>query len=471
LTNISKNIKKLRTEKKLTQEQLAERISVTRQTISSWETNRTQPDIDMLAALSEALETDIEELIYGKKKNIGLEPDNTRNRKTLSTVLIIMGSLLSAVGAIFLFVYFWQEIPGAAKTVMAFLPLAAGAAFAMFTLIKKRDSLAFRESAAVIWTAGVFATNALVNSIFNADFGFENLLLAGSVLVLPAVFLLDSVFLFTLETVISSIAIFVDEINENNFLLISFLAVWAVSSVFVFTCKHERPVKQYAAWLALLSAGAHAAFISLAIDYDFRPFATVVGIFFLAMYIAEKSRMFELSLKLPAVSVLCAGLLALAIVSAIDDDIQDFTGKNIAFSLVWAFLCLVPAFITGRESYRKNTLKKVFTAVFLVFLAAMFVMPRLYFGVMWAFSAAAGVLLVISGVQKGKISICNFGMINIAVDIILFLAKLYDLNFLSYGALFLFLGIVFLLTNRVMLKKLKKPVNEISQAEEADKIA
>ena len=65
MASISKNIKRLRTAQKLTQEQLAVQLNVTRQTISSWENDRTQPDINMLAALSTALNTDIEDLIYG----------------------------------------------------------------------------------------------------------------------------------------------------------------------------------------------------------------------------------------------------------------------------------------------------------------------------------------------------------------------------------------------------------------------
>lgn len=42
MAKVSKNIKKLRTEKNLTQDALAEKINVTRQTISSWENGVSQ---------------------------------------------------------------------------------------------------------------------------------------------------------------------------------------------------------------------------------------------------------------------------------------------------------------------------------------------------------------------------------------------------------------------------------------------
>ena len=62
MAKISKNIRRLRNERGLTQEALAEKLNVTRQTVSSWETDRTRPDIDLLEAISAALNADIEEL-------------------------------------------------------------------------------------------------------------------------------------------------------------------------------------------------------------------------------------------------------------------------------------------------------------------------------------------------------------------------------------------------------------------------
>lgn len=67
MTDVAKNIRKPRAAAGLSQEALAEKLSVTRQTVSSWETGRTQPDIDTLSALGGALGTDITELIYGRK--------------------------------------------------------------------------------------------------------------------------------------------------------------------------------------------------------------------------------------------------------------------------------------------------------------------------------------------------------------------------------------------------------------------
>ena len=67
MTPFNTNLKNARKAKGMTQDDLAEKLYVTRQTVSGWETGRCQPDIDTLTELSQALEADIHELIYGQK--------------------------------------------------------------------------------------------------------------------------------------------------------------------------------------------------------------------------------------------------------------------------------------------------------------------------------------------------------------------------------------------------------------------
>ena len=69
MNNIGKTIKRIREDKNITQEQLAEKLNVTRQAISNWENNKTQPDIDTIIKISEVLEVSVEEIIYGQKKD------------------------------------------------------------------------------------------------------------------------------------------------------------------------------------------------------------------------------------------------------------------------------------------------------------------------------------------------------------------------------------------------------------------
>ena len=62
-------LKQLRNENALTQEQLAERISVSRRTVSRWETGGNLPDLSILLELADFYGVDLRELLDGERKS------------------------------------------------------------------------------------------------------------------------------------------------------------------------------------------------------------------------------------------------------------------------------------------------------------------------------------------------------------------------------------------------------------------
>ncbi len=66
---IGKYIAKLRKEKKITQEELAETLGVSSKSISRWETGRNMPDLSLITPLCKELGTTINELLSGEKLN------------------------------------------------------------------------------------------------------------------------------------------------------------------------------------------------------------------------------------------------------------------------------------------------------------------------------------------------------------------------------------------------------------------
>lgn len=65
MKDISKRIQQLRQQSGMTQEELANRLHVTRQAVSNWENRKTRPDIDTLEALARVFDLDVVQLIYG----------------------------------------------------------------------------------------------------------------------------------------------------------------------------------------------------------------------------------------------------------------------------------------------------------------------------------------------------------------------------------------------------------------------
>ncbi len=68
MANVGKNISKLRRLKGLTQDELAEKLFVTRQTVSGWENGRTQPGLDILGELSDVLDCSPLDIIGTQRK-------------------------------------------------------------------------------------------------------------------------------------------------------------------------------------------------------------------------------------------------------------------------------------------------------------------------------------------------------------------------------------------------------------------
>lgn len=65
MRDIGKNIRDIRVSQNLTQDQLADLLFVTRQTVSNYENGRSRPDIDMVLRIAEVLETDVNNILYG----------------------------------------------------------------------------------------------------------------------------------------------------------------------------------------------------------------------------------------------------------------------------------------------------------------------------------------------------------------------------------------------------------------------
>ena len=94
---IGNKIMELRKKNNLSQEELAEKVGVTRQTISKWELGETAPDIKQAKRLSELFHVSLDELVNNDIKDILIE--KTTNTEKLAGMII---KILKGIGVIFL---------------------------------------------------------------------------------------------------------------------------------------------------------------------------------------------------------------------------------------------------------------------------------------------------------------------------------------------------------------------------------
>lgn len=111
---LGKQIKMYRLENKLSQEELADRIYVSRQTISNWENDKSYPDINSLVLLSEVFKVSLDKLIKGDvdvMKDViqKEEVDKMNHYGRIYTIMLIV-TVVSVV-PLFMWLGFWAFIP------------------------------------------------------------------------------------------------------------------------------------------------------------------------------------------------------------------------------------------------------------------------------------------------------------------------------------------------------------------------
>lgn len=111
---LGKQIKKHRQEVQLSQEELAERVYVSRQTISNWENDKSYPDVNSLVLLSETFQISLDNLIKGDievmKDVIQKEEIEKMNRYGKIYTILLITTAVSAV-PLFKLLGVWALIP------------------------------------------------------------------------------------------------------------------------------------------------------------------------------------------------------------------------------------------------------------------------------------------------------------------------------------------------------------------------
>ena len=111
---LGKQIKMYRQEAHLSQEELANRVYVSRQTISNWENDKSYPDVNSLVLLSEIFQISLDKLIKGDievmKDVIQKEEIEKMNRYGRIYTIMLIVTAVSAV-PLFMWLGVWAFIP------------------------------------------------------------------------------------------------------------------------------------------------------------------------------------------------------------------------------------------------------------------------------------------------------------------------------------------------------------------------
>lgn len=81
MITIGEKIKESRKTKNLTQQNLADKLNVSRSAVSNWEIGRNYPDIQMIVLISDLLDISLDQLLKGDEEVVGKIANDTKMRK------------------------------------------------------------------------------------------------------------------------------------------------------------------------------------------------------------------------------------------------------------------------------------------------------------------------------------------------------------------------------------------------------
>lgn len=460
MSKVSKNIKNLRMAQGMSQDALAEKLFVSRQAISSWENDRTQPDVQMISKLSEVLGVSVEELIYGEKRNTEIDNEKNSTNKVIVTVFSVVGSLLLGAGITILLVELWERFPLVGKTIISFLPLLLGQGVAVFTYIKKKDNLVWRECGAMLWSIGVAATVGMLSNVLFLNLGALLCMLIDAVLIIPVIWFFNAVtpLAFYYCAVFAGVTGFYGMFNNGVISLVLMLVLLVPGFLFTYLNykKTEERRFEYCIWISVIASCVFAAMSAIFLECGW---AGIFFALFVCLYALSKTESFASPLCL--VGVLGSGatsviVTTLSLGSAIETWDKIFTPEHIAAVIICAGLFAL-GFILGEKNFENNLTKTAFCVIGVLNTILSFFLDGEMIGsvIMFAFTVAQAIVMVVKGAQQKNHIYLNVGLIMLIALMFISISAFYS-DLLVVGLMFIISGIALFVANFCITRKGKK---------------
>jgi uncharacterized membrane protein len=386
-----------------------------------------------------------------------------KNQNKLSSVFGILGAILVGLGIILVFAHNWDNLSQITKIMLSFLLLLIGQLFCGYSLLKKSESTAWRETSSVFLFFAIGASISLIAQVYNIPGDIDSFMITWMLLSLPLVYLLQS----------------------------SIVSLLYLSGITYYTCHANYftypSAHSYLYWLLILGIVPHYYqllrtkgqsnftlfhnwFLALSIVICLGTIANKNGnlmylsymSLFTIFYFIGKTPFFDRQ-KLKNNSFLILGKLGILYLLLIysfkwfwDKSVYNATSFSETFLPIEFIIALLLTLIATTLFYKKNS-KTNFKEISLLDLV--FLTNILPFISRYDFSIVANVIVLWIGITEIKrgnklnhLGILNFGLLLITV---LVTCRFFDsdLSFVLRGILFITIGLGFFLANYFMLKK------------------
>lgn len=384
----------------------------------------------------------------------------------LVLVFGILGAILVGLGIILILAHNWDNLSTFTKTLLAFIPLLIGQGLCAFTIIKKTESIVWRESSAVFLSFAVGASISLISQIYNISGDISTFIITWALLCLPLVYLMKS--------------------SATSLLYIVGITYYACETNYF---HYPHPENYHYWWLMLLILPSYINKLRLEINDNFVAFHNwllplsliiVLGTLadkagnlmfiaymslFSAYYLLGSSDWFQSHKQMNNgfKQLGIAGSLFLLLMLSFDSFWKDFRDDhyfdiNITFEIISIFLTTTLALFLLIRKLKKTAINEVkpFDVSFLLFLLIfVFCINSFLAAVLINLMVLAiGILTIKSGSEKDHLGILNLGLLIVTALVI---CRFFDtdISFVMRGILFIMVGFGFFIANYLTLKRRK----------------
>lgn len=389
----------------------------------------------------------------------------------LLIVFGILGAVLTGLGIILILAHNWDDFSRITKTSFAFIPLLIGQVICGFTLLKRQDSVLWRESGTTFLFFAVGASISLISQIYNMPGNLSSFLLIWMLLVLPMIYVMRSS--FTSLVYLIGITYYATETSywtypSSESYIYWMLLLGALPHYYLlYKKKPHSNFMTFHNWFIPLSVIitlgtlANRAEELMAIAYF-----SLFGLFYL---IGKFSFFKNDGLRNNGFLVLGSlGTIVMLLIFSFDEAWNEIRNNEFLFS----DLIVSPEFIVSVTisllagsllfmRWKSKVIKQInpLDFVFILFLItymiglsstiSVIIINLIVFGI--------GVLTIINGAKQFHLGILNYGLV---IILALVVCRFFDtdLSFVMRGGLFVSVGVGFFVTNYWILKKRK--INE-----------
>ncbi len=416
--------------------------------------------------LEELLSADLISENQAEKIRAYYQKKGSQSGNRLITVFGILGAILIGLGIILIIAHNWDELSRSTKTIFAFIPLIIGQVLCGFTLIKNKESQAWREGSTAFLFFAVGASISLISQIYNIPGDLSSFLLTWILLCLPLVYVMKSS-ITSLFCIIGITQYGVETgywTNPSEDTYLYWLMLLAIIPHYYQLYKN-RPESNFMIfhnWLLPFSV-----VISLGTLADKNGEFMFIGYFslFACLYLVGNTSFFsQQKLRNNAYKLLGSlGTIILLLVLSFDWFWEELRNKVFDYNevivsaefIASTILTLLAGALLYLQQKNKRFLSvKPISLVFIFFIYAFIsgLSSSIAMLLINLYVFTIGILTIREGAKKDHLGILNFGLLIITA---LVTCRFFDenLSFVIRGILFVSVGLGFFVTNYVMLKK------------------